>query len=99
MKIFKVCTLCFSDVITAKMPGQCYFQSKWETDDEVLQDWVVPVAADRTAAKCKYCSKIIHLGSMGRTALTSHSREKSTKLQLPDELGLRLDVWTDMGVL
>ncbi|KAL3858038.1 hypothetical protein ACJMK2_012654 [Sinanodonta woodiana] len=59
------------------MPG-CKFQDKWLTNN-AFKSWIRKDTSNSHGAFCQLCNKSIDLTSMGKTALTSHSKGKKHK--------------------
>ncbi|KAL3888330.1 hypothetical protein ACJMK2_000700 [Sinanodonta woodiana] len=59
------------------MPG-CKFQDKWLTNN-AFKSWIRKDTSNSHGAFCQLCNKSIDLTSIGKTALTSHSKGKKHK--------------------
>ena len=59
------------------MPGTCHFQLDW-LSDPAYKDWIARDNEKTTVARCTKCSASIDVSTMGKTALTNHSRGKNT---------------------
>ena len=57
------------------MPHGCKFNNLWLVDPE-FKDWIKENEKDSTAADCMLCKTTFSLKTMGRTALTSHTKSQ-----------------------
>lgn len=57
----------------SKQKTKCVFNPDWLAEDKYKQ-WLAPVEKDRHQAFCVLCMKTFDIGSMGKSALSSHMK-------------------------